>query len=152
MLSPSLAARLDTQLDSLPLVLRGAADAFTRRGPSGKWSAHENLAHVGRQHEVFLERLRRILEEDEPQLERYRAEDDPEWPRWQALPADEMLARLLALRRELAARLESLDDAQLARRGVHSFYGVMTVTEWTEFFLIHEAHHLYVVMGRVRGK
>lgn len=26
-----------------------------------------------------------------------------------------------------------------------------TQLEWVEFFLLHEAHHLYAVMQRVRG-
>ena len=41
--------------------------------------------------------------------------------------------------------------AQLARTGVHPTLGEMALPLWIEFFLLHEAHHLYVVMKRARG-
>ena len=70
--------RLRTQLDSLDAILTGATDeGLARRPADGKWSAHEHLAHLGRYHEVFFDRLDRILAEDRPQLGRYRTEDDP---------------------------------------------------------------------------
>ena len=37
------------------------------------------------------------------------------------------------------------------RVGVHPVFGLMTIPLWLEFFLLHEAHHLYVVLHRVRG-
>lgn len=142
--------RLRTQLDSLNFILRDASQqTIDRRPPSGKWSARENLAHLARYHEVFLERLRRILEEHGPQFSRYRAEDDPQWPEWTALPAAEVLARLRSLRAQLIDRIHHLSPDQAARTGTHPTFGKMTVPEWIEFFLLHEAHHLYIVVQRV---
>jgi uncharacterized damage-inducible protein DinB len=151
-LSLSAASRLQTQLDCLAALLQDAsADAITRRTRSGKWSVHENLAHLARQHAVFLERVRAIVSQDRPELKRYSAEDDPEWPVWAALPTSEVLVRLLALRTQLTLLVGGLDDAALARTAVHSALGEMPLTLWLEFFLLHEAHHLYVVMKRARG-
>ncbi len=151
-LSRSASIRLETQLDALSLVLdRASPDAITRRPASGKWSAHENLAHLGRHHEVFIERVQRILAEDRPRLARYRAEEDPEWPKWAALPTDEVLRRLQALRGDLIEIVKYLSPEQLNRIGVHPAFGEMTIPEWIEFFLLHEAHHLYVMMTRIRG-
>ncbi len=151
-LSRSASIRLETQLDALSLVLdRASPDAITRRPASGKWSAHENLAHLGRHHEVFIERVQRILAEDRPRLARYRAEEDPEWPKWAALPTDEVLRRLQALRGDLIEIVKDLSPVQLNRIGVHPAFGEMTIPEWIEFFLLHEAHHLYVIMTRIRG-
>ncbi len=99
----------------------------------------------------MLERLARIGAEDRPPLPAYRAETDPEWPRWLALPPDEVLARLRALRAQLVALVRPLGPHDLARTGLHSRLGPMTVEEWLEFFLVHEAHHLYVAMKRARG-
>ncbi|MEE8228690.1 MAG: DinB family protein, partial [candidate division NC10 bacterium] len=66
-LSHSAVIRLETQLEALPLLMgKASPDAITRRPASGKWSAHENLAHLGRHHEVFIERVQRILAEDRP--------------------------------------------------------------------------------------
>ena len=144
--------RLATQLDALPLLLASATpEALRRKSPSGKWSAHENLAHLGRQQEVFLSRVRRILAEDAPALPRYRAEDDPDWPAWVAGPTEEVLRRMNSARAELTALLGGLTPAELLRTGVHSRFGAMALPVWVEFFLVHEAHHLYVVLKRVHG-
>ena len=151
-LSPSSASRLASQLECLPALLEGAApDALRRCTRSGKWSVHENLAHLARHHAVVLDRVRKVLAEDRPTLPRYAAEEDAEWPAWAALPLEEILARLTALRAELLAIVSGLTDAQLARTGVHPTLGEMALPLWIEFFLLHEAHHLYVVMKRARG-
>ncbi len=142
--------RLETQLQALPAVLGDATpDQISRRPPSGKWSARENLAHLARHHEVFLERLQRIINEDTPRIERYRAEDDPEWPRWSGRGTPDVLKRLSALRARVVKHVRALSPAQTARVGVHSGLGPMSLARWVEFFLVHEAHHLYAIMGRL---
>jgi uncharacterized damage-inducible protein DinB len=151
-LTPSTAARLATQMECLPALLEGAsADVLRRRTSSGKWSVHENLAHLARHHDVFLQRVRALLAEERPKLRRYSSEGDEEWPAWAALSTDEVLARLRALRLELTALVAGLSDEQLARTAVHPTMGEMALPLWIEFFLLHEAHHLYVVMKRARG-
>lgn len=143
--------RLRTQLECLPLLVAGTGEgALERRPAPEKWSARENLAHLARYHEIFLDRIERILCEDGPLIERYRAEDDPEWPRWVAVSSRELLAALHELRSEMIEGVNSLRDEDLSRTGRHSRFGEMTLVQWIEFFLLHEAHHLFVVMQRVR--
>jgi hypothetical protein len=150
MLNASILDRLEHQLDALAFVLGDAPDEAVRAQPApGKWSARDNLAHLGRVHELTLERLRRILDEDRPQLPRYRAEEDPEWARWQRLGTSDVLAELRRLRQQLDALVRGLSDDQLARSGVHPRFGEMTIPGWLEFFLLHEAHHLYQALARV---
>ena len=151
-LAPTTLVRLERQLDALPTILGSADPEALRCKPAGGgWSALENLAHIGRHHEVMLERLARIRAEDAPPLPAYRAGTDPDWPRWRALPMDQVLDRLRALRAELLAFVRPLGARDLARTGRHSSLGPLTVAEWLEFFLVHEAHHLYVAMKRARG-
>ena len=151
-LDPSLLARLRGQLDGLPFILGGAsAQQLKRRPASGKWSAHESIAHLARYHEVFRERLERLLAEDSPPLGRYRAEEDPGWPPWPAREPEDVQRRLRGLRSELLELVERLTPDQLERTGVHPLFGEMKVPEWIEFFLLHEGHHLYVIMSRARG-
>ena len=119
---------------------------------SGKWSAHDQLAHLARYHQIFLQRIDRILTEDAPEFPRYRAEDDPEWPEWTGLPTPQLLARISSMRAKLMARLRSLSEEDFERTGVHSKFGEMSLSLWLEFFLVHEAHHLYVVLQMVRGR
>jgi uncharacterized damage-inducible protein DinB len=143
--------RLRTQLDVLPLLLGSATEASLRQRPApGKWSALENLAHLARYHEVFMERLRRIMAEDSPPLGRYRAEEDPGWPPWQQKPLPEVLASLTRLRGELVQQVESLSEGDLTRACVHPVMGAMPVPLLLEFFLLHEGHHLYTVMRMVK--
>jgi uncharacterized damage-inducible protein DinB len=150
-LPSTCAVRLQAQLECLPILLAGIRDdALDHKPASSKWSARENLAHLARYHEIFLERMRRIGSEDRPLLPRYRAEDDLEWPHWRALPAPEVLSRLHALRAQLLQRTAELPDSVWPRIGLHSHYGAMTLVQWLEFFLLHEAHHLLCVLQRVR--
>jgi hypothetical protein len=144
--------RLESQLDSLEVILHGAtSEALDRRRGRDKWSARENLAHIARYHQVLLERVELILREVKPVIPRYRAEDDPEWPRWQAMSAEELRSRLGQLRNQVLERIRALTPEQLARSGIHSRFGEMSLALWIEFFLVHEGHHLYVILQCVRS-
>ena len=67
MLEPALHSRLAHQLASFRSWVAGAdAQDFAWTPPSGKWSALLNLAHVGRHHEVTLERVMRVQREETP--------------------------------------------------------------------------------------
>jgi uncharacterized damage-inducible protein DinB len=151
-LSEATSARLVTQLEPLARLFTGVGeDAMRRRPTSGKWSAHENLAHLARYHEIFIERLCRMLTEDRPQLGRYRSEDDPEAARWMAMSVGETLSQLKTLRSRLVGMVENLSPEQVERTGIHPVLGEMTIPLWIEFFLLHEAHHLYIALMQSRG-
>ena len=144
--------RCETQLqDFLAVTLSGVSEETLSASPiSGKWSAREQLAHLARYHQIFLQRIDRILSEQSPAFPRYRAEDDPEWPKWNILPTPELLVRISSLRTKLIGRLRSLNGEDFERTGVHPKFGEMSLAMWLEFFLVHEAHHLYVVLQLVR--
>lgn len=140
--------RCETQLqDFLAEALRGVApEALSRRAIPEKWSAAENLAHLARYHQIFLERIETILVEEKPSFRGYRAENDSEWPKWTAMHPQQILANLSALRTKLMARLRSLNESDFERTGIHSKFGEMSLALWLEFFLVHEGHHLNVVL------
>jgi uncharacterized damage-inducible protein DinB len=144
--------RCETQLqDFLAVTLSGVSLETLREKPvSGKWSAHEQLAHLARYHQIFLQRIDCILTEDAPEFPRYRAEGDPEWPAWTGLPTPQLLVRISSMRAKLMARLQSLSKEDFERTGVHPKFGAMSLSLWLEFFLVHEAHHLYAVLQLVR--
>jgi hypothetical protein len=131
------------------LVALAPPEAFEVRPPSGDWSARENLAHLARHAEVFLERLERILQEDRPDLGRYSAERDPGWADCAGLSLDQALGRHRAARARLSEWAGRLAAVDLARTGRHPVLGELTVAQWLDFFLLHEAHHLYVAMLRL---
>jgi uncharacterized damage-inducible protein DinB len=143
--------RLQTQLDCLSTILSGVpAGSLDRRPTPDKWSARENLAHLARYHEIFVDRIHRIRTEDRPRLTRYRAEEDPEWHHWADKPVTVVFGELRILRAEITGLFADLADDELTRTASHSRFGEMTLLQWLEFFLLHEAHHLYIVMQRAR--
>ena len=148
----SILTRLIHQLDCLPEVLGSATpDSLHRHPAPGKWSAHENLAHLVRVQEVMLSRLERMLGEDSPRLDRYDAQSDPDWPQCAALTTHQVLEQLHTTRKRLIATVEKLSAGETERMGVHSRMGSMALATWLEFFLVHEAHHLYLTFLRSRG-
>jgi len=145
-----LRVRLEAQAESLRgIVASAAAGDLEARPASGEWSARENVAHLACHQVVFLERIARITVEEAPALGRYRAEDDAAWPAWSTLPVDEVLARHRAGRDRLIEWVTALSAEHARRVGVHPTLGVMPVPAWLDFFLLHEAHHLYVATGRL---
>jgi hypothetical protein len=150
MATETLRIRLDAQAAILQSLGAGAAaGALDARPAPGEWSAREHLAHLARHQVVFLERIARIPLEEAPGLGRYRAEDDEAWPAWSTLPVGEVLTRHRAGRDRLGEWLAGLSAGAAGRVGIHPTLGVMPVAGWLDFFLLHEAHHLYVVTGRL---
>jgi len=147
----SLLERLEHGLDGLETLLVGSTPAqLGRRTPEGKWSAHENLAHLGRYHEITLERLDRILAGAEaPRINRYRAEDDPEASSWLDMPTGGVVGEMREVRRVLFERFLRLTSTDLERLGIHPLFGPLTLRGWLEFFLVHEGHHLYLALLRL---
>lgn len=138
--------RLIDQFRGLEFILqRVNGDAMDRLPSNKKWSARQHLAHLTRYNEIFQQRVTRILEEECPRLDRYRAEEDAEWPKWESLPGETVLTRLRRFRAELIGRLEQLPEESYSRAGIHPSFGPMTLAEWLEFFLVHEGHHMYEI-------
>lgn len=143
--------RCENQLrDFIREMLSGVSDDFTPRAVPDKWSVHENLAHLARYHEIFLERIDRMLNEHKPAFNRYRAEEDPDWGKWQKRSYPELMDALPKLREKLVAKLKSLSEQDFQRIGIHPRFGPMELSQWLEFFLVHEGHHLYLVFQQVR--
>ncbi len=147
----SLLERLEHGLDGLETLLGGSTPAqLKRRSLEGKWSAHENLAHLGRYHEITLERIDRILVGSEaPRINRYRAEDDSEAASWLHMPTGGVLGEMREVRRVLFERFLRLTSSDLERMGIHPLFGPLTLRAWLEFFLVHEGHHLYLALLRL---
>ena len=146
-----LARRLDGQFTSWPSVLGDLDSPLLDRVPApGKWSAREHLAHVTRMHGVCGARMRVILARESPLLPPYRAEKDPTWGRWRAMRAPDLLGTAAGRRAGLIEAARSLSDGDLARIGVHARLGPLPLSQWFDFFLVHEAHHLYQIFKLAR--
>jgi hypothetical protein len=143
----SLQQRLQYQPQALNQLLFGLNNETVRQRPlPEKWSVAENIAHLGRYHEVFLERMNRIVYENNPSFERYAAENDPEFSAWVNLDLDELLRKFYSSRKTLNEYLFSISDDDIKKTGTHPYYGQWTINGWCEFFLLHESHHYFTIL------
>lgn len=142
----SLNNRLSTQhLTLAELTVNIPPGRLLMRPAPGKWNIHDNVAHLAKYQGSFMERIYKILNEDRPYFQRYKAEDDPEFERFRKLADAELIKCLHEQRIKLAELILNLSETALGRTGIHQKYGALTIIQWTEFFLLHEAHHLFTI-------
>ena len=145
-LSPSALTRLEYQHQTIRELIGDRTEAQLKQDVNpGKWSAFDNIAHLACYHPVFLQRLARIETEDTPAFERYIAEQDPSFPGYQQRSLSQLLSSIDTDRATLLAKLQGLSENALQLKGRHPRYGLLTISQWTDFFLLHEAHHLYTI-------
>jgi uncharacterized damage-inducible protein DinB len=142
----SLSTRLHYQHKVLVDLIDGMTDEQIRRQIiPGKWSIFENMVHLQTYQHTFIERVRRILEEDNPSFPRYTAEADPVFHDNCTKSSREIMQDLLTTRREISRGILSFPASDLAKKGTHPAFGTMNLMQWLNFFLLHEAHHLFTI-------
>jgi len=146
-LPSSITTRLEYQHKSLIDIIEGLSDEQIRRQViPGKWSIFENIVHLATYQHEFIRRLQLILESPEPpQFLRYVAESDPLFYDNCSKTTREIMQDLITTRRELIARGLTLNDEQIERTGTHPVFGKLNILLWMNFFLLHEAHHLFTI-------
>lgn len=144
LLSAAVTSRLQHQHESLQDLLKGHNESQLRqRPPSGKWSPFEQVAHLAAYQLVFLQRMKQVEQGNNPLFERYIGDDDPVFLEYRELPLQQLLENLYIQRFIIINYLTALPEAALRNTGRHPKYGEFTLAEWTEFFLLHEGHHLF---------
>lgn len=145
-LYPSLTDRLKTQHGSIEKILSAmdSSRLLIRPQPT-KWNIHDNLAHLARYQPVFIGRVNQILLETAPSFGRYNAAGDPEFEIWRTLDTDSLIKQLNTDRKSIFDLITNITDNQLNRVGIHIKYGSLNIIQWTEFFLLHEAHHIFTI-------
>jgi uncharacterized damage-inducible protein DinB len=142
----SIATRLQYQHKSLIELIDGLTDEQVRRQViPGKWSIYENIVHLQTYQHVFIDRIKKILEENNPTFPRYTAEADPLFHDNCGRSSREIMQDMLTTRKEMTAGIFSLQDADIEKTAVHPAYGQMHLVQWLNFFLLHEAHHLFTI-------
>lgn len=142
----SISTRLQYQHKSLVDIIDGLTDEQVRRQVvTGKWSIYENIVHLQTYQHLFLRRINQIVEENNPSFARYTAEADPEFLDNCMKSSREIMQDLLLTRKEMAAAILTLHENDLVKTGRHPVYGEMHMIQWLNFFLLHEAHHLFTI-------
>jgi len=144
--------RLKNQHEVVEVLISGLSEEELRFHPiPEKWSVKENIAHLTCYQPRVISRINKILMENNPSFEAYIPDEDPEFSKFFSISIEELLSHLKEKRAEIINLISNLTDEQLNRTGSHSKFGKMNIIEWTEFFLLHEAHHLHTIFKLIRS-
>src|SRR5207253_10213071 len=117
------------------------ADLTARPGP-GKWSILENIVHLADSDAISIDRMKRMLTEDNPPL--LYADETAYVDR--LFSHDQSLEDALTLfevgRRQFARVLRKLPKESFERRGMHNRRGPVTVGGMVKDYIAHVDHHL----------
>lgn len=142
----SLSDRLETQHEAIEIIISVINnERLFKRPQPDKWNIHDNIAHLAKYQPVFIDRINKILFIKKPLFERYRAEDDSEFKNWRTWNTIDLIKRLAIERQEIFKLITNLSETELSRIGIHSKYGQLNILQWTEFYLLHEAHHIFTI-------
>lgn len=145
-MSSSISTRLQYQHKSLVDIIDGLTDEQVRRPVvAGKWSIFENIVHLQTYQHIFVSRVKQILEKDNPVFPRYSAEADPEFLENCGKSTREIMQDLITVRKQMSAEIVAFSETDLIKTGIHPAFGEMSLLQWLNFFLLHEAHHLFTI-------
>lgn len=140
-------SELLNEYESGPQLLRNmvsglSEDDLTAVPVPGKWSIRQVVAHLADAETVYLDRMKRVLAEDNPIL----PEMDPDlfaaaFSSDLRSSEDEVLLIDL-VRKQMLRILRSRDPEDFQRTGVHSIDGPMTLETLLERISGHIPHHL----------
>ncbi|MEO5591437.1 MAG: DinB family protein [Chitinophagaceae bacterium] len=145
-LSASVLARLKHQHETLNELIKGLTEAQLKEQINpGKWSAFENIVHLTAYQPTFFHRLQLIASKENPLFERYVADNDPVFQQYITYSLKELLEDLSTQRFLINNHIINLSETTLRREGTHPLYGRFNISQWADFFLLHEAHHLFTI-------
>ena len=146
MIQSTLTHRLKDQHRAItPIIIKLNDRQIQHHQIKGKWSIHEHIAHLAKYQPVFIDRIRKILLMDNPEFESYNAEEDDGFEIYCAFTTYELLKKISTDREVIYNLVTKLSPEKLDRAGSHPKYGKLNILDWTEFFLLHEAHHLFAI-------
>jgi len=131
-----------TARDLVSLTSGVSAQRLTRRPTPRDWSAVMVVAHLADAELVYGLRIKQVLIDDRPHFMAY---DENAWvERFSRVEEDlkDTLARWRANREHTIRVLESLEDVEWRRAGVHPQRGEMTLRQLAALLADHDRQHL----------
>ena len=127
-------------------MIDGLSDEIIRRQVTpGKWSIFENIVHLQTYQHTFCGRIKQLLEGNNPLFSCYTAEADPLFADNCHKSVREIMQDLLTTRKQMFAGMSSFPESDFRKTAVHPVFGKMNLAQWLNFFLLHEAHHLFTI-------
>lgn len=123
----------------------------TARPVAGKWSTLEVVAHLADFEVIGVDRLAAVIAETDPALP---GRDECQYIARLAYDQrdfDEQMQLIDACRRHMTRLLRTLDDTSLARRGIHSQAGPLTLEQLLERVTRHVEHHITFIQEKRRA-
>jgi hypothetical protein len=108
----------------------------------GLWSIQQVVIHLMDSELVSIDRLKRMIAEDNPTLIGYDENKFVAGLFYDEQPADEAVALIDAARKMFARVLRKLPPAALARGGTHSERGPIAVGSYLQTVVDHLDHHI----------
>ena len=127
----------------VPLVREVPAAILKRRPAPSRWSAHEHACHLAHVHALFCDRLDLMLREPAPLIGGYQPGEQDAEDMLLRMDLDESLARFVADRARLVARLRQLSDADWERSAQHGEYRAYSVFIMFRHAALHDFLHGY---------
>ena len=136
-----------------PAKLRAAVAGLTheeltaRPGP-GAWSVLEVVVHIADSDAISIDRMKRMLSEDNPALLYADETAYVERLHTHAQDLEDALTLLEVGRRQWARVLRLLPDEAFARTGQHNRRGTVTVGEYVASYVDHIDDHMKFIVGK----
>jgi len=146
----SLRTALEDGRAALFAAIRGLSEEQFRTAPPDSWNIATHLAHLLRCERMYVERMRRALEEHEPLIASSGITNDDDPALAQRLAVPQIVHGLQASRRELMLLLGRMDAAALERAIMHEPRGRITVSAMLGKAAAHEAEHAGAVATLAR--
>ncbi|SRR5579871_111711 len=145
-LSESILARLQYQHYTINELIAALTEEELKHPVNpGKWSAFDNVVHLAAYQPTFIKRINLMLNEQTPMFERYVADNDPLFHQYLKKSLPDLLNDISTDRSNIIKILRQLNEEELHCAGRHPVYGLITINSWADFFLLHEAHHLWTI-------
>lgn len=130
--------------EKLRAAVRGLTrnDALARPGP-GKWSIQELVIHLADGDAIAIDRMKRVIAEDNPTLLRADEQAYVDRLHCDAQDLQDAITLFDVNRRQFARVLRELDDSEFERVGIHNAeLGRITLAGLVENYSKHLDHHL----------
>jgi hypothetical protein len=138
----ALAAQYKAGFDEVARSLEGfPPEKLSARPIPGKWSAREIVQHLADSEMNSAIRLRKLLTEDDPQIQGYDQEDYAARLRYNERDIAPALDALRGARATTGQLLDEMTDADWSRAGTHSESGRYTAEDWLRIYAAHAHNH-----------
>src|SRR4051812_36883073 len=107
----------------------------------GKWSAREIVQHLADSEMNSAIRLRKLLTEDDPQIQGYDQADYAARLRYNERDIAPALDALRGARATTGQLLDAMTDADWSRAGTHSESGRYATEDWLRIYAAHAHNH-----------